>query len=133
MNACTSLSAGVVVRDILANDAEVSRIAGGKVFPIAVYDPSTAGLPYVAYRRSGMEQAPSKAGYPGADAVRVEVCAYSAGYEEGLALAEAVRRALEAGARSAGGLTMRSCVLADSEESWEDDAFVQSMTFVIRI
>ena len=44
----TSLSAGVIIRDILTKDAEVSRIAK-KVFPVVV---DSAQLPYVAYRRS---------------------------------------------------------------------------------
>lgn len=125
----SSLSAGEIIYSILSADTDVSRLAN-KVFPVAV---DAAELPYVAYRRAGMEHNPTKAGQPGADTVRIEINCYAATYSASVSLAEAVRTALDYSQGSATGLTMRSCILTDASEDYEDDAFVQSLTFTIKI
>ena len=125
----TSLNAGVIIRDILINDADVSRIAT-KVFPV-VTDKAT--LPYGAYRRSRLEHNPTKAKNPGADTVQIDINCYAATYQESVELAEAVRAALDYAQGEKDGLVMRSCILADGEELYEDDAYVQSLTFKVQI
>ncbi|MGM9687521.1 MAG: DUF3168 domain-containing protein [Alloprevotella sp.] len=124
----SSLSAGLVVRGLLCSDAGVRGIAR-KVFPVVVGE---ARLPYVAYRRVGLEQDAVK-GSAGSDAVRVEVLCFAESYEGSLELAEAVRRVLDGARGVRDGLVMRSCVLVDAEEGYEGDAFVQSLTFRIRL
>ena len=124
----TSLSAGVIIYDILSNDADI-QAAVTKVFPVVADE---ARLPYIAYRRGKMEQNPTKAAC-GADTITVEVLCFGNTYTESIDVAELVRSALDHVQHTAGGLTMRSCVLADAEELWQDDAFVQSLTFSIKI
>lgn len=127
----TSLSVGGVIYDVLNRDPDVKgRVT--KVFPVVT---DNAELPYVAYRRSSLEQNPVKAGFPGADIVRVEVNCYTADYASGVELAEAVRAALDHKAYMSedGDVVMRSCNLAGAEEFYEGDAFVQGLTFDIRI
>lgn len=125
----TSLSAGAVIRDILLSNEEVKQRTN-KVFPIVI---DKAQLPYILYRRAALSHNPSKQGTPGADTVTMEVVCYTAKYVEGVELAEAVRGALDYASAESGGVQMRSCTLADSEEGYEDDAFVQSMIFTIKI
>lgn len=125
----TSLSAGGIIRDMLMADPEVAKRTN-KVFPIAT---DKAVLPYILYRRAALAHDPTKAGMPGADTVQMEVVCYAAKYIEGVELAEAVRAALDYKAGAKGSLRMRSCTLADSEEGYEDDAFVQSLTFNVKI
>lgn len=125
----TSLSAGIIIRDILTKDTTVTELAT-KVFPVVT---DTALTPYVAYRRSRLEHNPTKAGQPGADTVQVDVNCYAATYEESVDLAEAVRAALDYAKGAKDGLAMRSCTLADAEETYEDDAFVQRLTFRVQI
>lgn len=125
----TSLSAGVIIRDILTKDATVKSIAK-KVFPVVV---DNAQLPYVAYRRSRLEHNPTKAKAPGADTVQIDVNCYAETYEQSIKLAEAVRAALDYAQGEKDGLVMRSCTLADGEEFYEDDAFVQSLVFKVQI
>lgn len=125
----TSLSAGAVIRDILLSNEEVKRRTN-KVFPIVI---DKAQLPYILYRRAALSHSPSKQGALGADTVTMEVVCYTAKYAEGVELAEAVRGALDYASVESGGVQMRSCTLADSEEGYEDDAFVQSMIFTIKI
>ncbi|MBR6965300.1 DUF3168 domain-containing protein [Candidatus Saccharibacteria bacterium] len=125
----TSLSAGAVIRGILIADTDVMRIAK-KVFPVVT---DKAELPYVAYRRSRLEHNPTKAKNPGADTVQIDINCYAATYEKSIELAEAVRAALDYVQGEKDGLVMRSCTLVDGEEIYEDDAYVQCLTFQVQI
>lgn len=125
----TSLSAGEVIRAALLDDKDVmARV--NKIFPVAT---DSAELPYISYRRAGFEQNPQKAGAPGADSIEFEVLCFTAHYTEGVELAEAVRAALDHTTITHGGLRLRACTLTDSEEAYQDDAFVQQLVFTVNI
>lgn len=125
----TSLSVGAIVRDILINDADVSsRVT--KVFPVVT---EKANLPYIAYRRSRTEHNPTKAKNPGADTVQLDLLCFTATYGDGIELAEAVRAALDYKQAEKDGLVMRSCTFAGGEEYYEDDAYVQELSFKINV
>lgn len=124
----SSLSAGEIIRGILAADAAVMARAR-KIYPVIV---DKAELPYIIYRRTSLQQDPVKGGR-GADTVGIEVICYTAGYTEGVELAEAVRDALDGATGTSDGLVMRSCFLSDSEEAWQDDAYLQQLVFTVKI
>lgn len=125
----TSLSAGEVIRAALLDDKDVmARV--NKIFPVVA---DSAELPYISYRRAGFEQNPQKAGAPGADSIQLEVLCFTARYTEGVELAEAVRAALDHVTITQGDLRLRSCTLTDSEEAYQDDAFVQQLVFTVNI
>lgn len=124
----TSLSAGEIIRSILMSDSEVSARVK-KIFPVVE---DSAELPYIVYRRAQLEQTPVKSGR-GADTVGIEVLCYTAHYTEGVELAEAVRGALDGVQGETDELVMRSCYLADSEEAWQDDAYVQQLVFNVKM
>jgi len=128
VNNKTSLSAGEIIRSVLTSDATVAAITT-KVFPVIV---DKADLPYITYRRASLQNDPVK-GRHGADTVGIEVICYTAGYTAGVELAEAVRDALDGKEITAGNLTLRSCYLTDSEEGWQDDAYLQQLIFTIKI
>ncbi len=128
----TSLSAGALIREVLLGSAEVTARTN-KIFPVVV---DNAVLPYILYRRSSMAQNAQKAGNPGADTVQMEVICFTADYAEGVELAEAVRDALDNKREiqtNDGELCMRSSLLVDSEEAWQDDAYVQQLVFNVKI
>ncbi len=125
----TSLSAGKVIRAVLLEDTEVAKRTN-KIFPVAT---DSAELPYILYRRTSLSPTPQKSGQPGADEVQVEVVCFTARYSEGVELAEAVRAALDQVDAEHEGLTLRSCYLLDSEEAYQDDAFVQQLVFSMRM
>ena len=128
----TSLSAGVLIRELLLDSAEVTARTN-KVYPVAT---DKAELPYILYRRASMEQNPQKTGNPGADTVQMEVICFAADYDDCLELAEAVRGALDNKRDMQTDdetLTMRSCLLVDSEEAWQDDAYVQQLIFSVKV
>lgn len=124
----TSLSAGEIIRAMLAEDPEVAARTT-KIFPVVTDE---AKLPYIVYRRTQLEQAPTKTRI-GADTIGIEILCYTKGYTEGVELAEAVRGALDGAQGESDGLVMRSCYLADSEEAWQDDAYVQQLVFNVKI
>lgn len=124
----SSLSAGEIIRAVLVEDPEVSARTG-KVYPVVE---DSAELPYIVYRRTQLEQALVK-GQRGADTVGIEVLCYTQHYTEGVELAEAVRDALDGKQAEVDGLVMRSCYLSDSEEAWQDDAYLQQLVFTLKI
>lgn len=125
----TSLNAGAIIRSILMSNDDVKKRTN-KIFPIAI---DSAQLPYILYRRASLQHNPTKAGLPGADTVTMELVCYTAKYAEGVELAEMVRAALDYAQGESDGVRMRSCILSDSEEGYEDDAFVQRLVFQVRI
>ena len=88
---------------------------------------------YFKVQLKPIEQNPTKAGYPGADTVTIEVICYTEKYGEGVELAEAVRAALDGKQGEKDGLVMRSCVLTDSEEGYDSDAYAQQLVFNVKI
>ena len=124
----SSLSAGEIIRAVLTSDPEVTARAK-KVYPVVE---GTAELPYVVYRRTQLEQGQVK-GRRGNDNVTIEVLCYTKGYTEGVELAEAVRDALDNKTAESDGLVMRSCYLTDSEEAWQDDAYLQVLVFNVKM
>lgn len=124
----SSLSAGEIICAVLSENAEVSARAQ-KVYPV-VEDSAT--LPYIVYRRTSLENGKVK-NQRGNDTVLIEVLCFTEGYTEGVELAEAVRDALDGMQAEHEGLVMRSCTLEDSEESWQDDAYVQQLIFNVKM
>lgn len=125
----TSISAGETLRAILLEDPAVSRLTR-KVFPVCTDE---AQLPYILYRRASLQHDAVKAGRPGADTVQMEVAIYTAGYTEGVELAEAVRSALDYSERRSALPPLRSCTLTGGEEGYEGDAYVQELIFTLKI
>lgn len=121
----TSLSAGAIIRAVLLEDSDVAARTN-KVFPVAT---DSAELPYILYRRTSLSPTPQKSGPPGADEIQIEVLCFAERYGESVELAEAVRAALDHVDAEHDGLRMRSCYLLDSEEVYQDDAYVQQLVF----
>lgn len=128
----TSLSAGKIIRKILTEDDAVKATGVTKVFPVVT---DKAILPYIAYRRKSVDavSVKSQSVIDNADTTSIEILCFTQDYEGGIALAEAVRDALDGRQAEVDGLRMRSCVMTDSEEAWQDDAYVQRLVFTIKV
>lgn len=124
----TSISAGLVIYSLLSENADVMAKAK-KVYPVVA---DSATLPYVVYSVVGFTQTPVKSA-SGADSVDVQVSCYTEAYTDGVELAEAVRAALDGVTANLDGLVMRSCVLSDVGDGWQDDAYVQNLLFTCKI
>ena len=126
----SSLSAGLMIASLLGNAEEVSAIVGNKIFPVT----AKAGvlLPFIFYRRTKTDINPVKAGH-GAETVRIEFNCYAQTYKASVQLAEAVRDTLDHAQLEMDGVRLRSCTYEDSAEGYEDDAYVQSLIFNLKI
>lgn len=126
----TSLSAGEIIRAVLLEDPEVAKRTN-KIFPV---DTTEAVLPYILYRRASLEATPQKeARISNSDVIGMEVVCFTNSYSEGVELAEAVRGALDNVEAEHNGQRIRGCYLSGGEEYWNGDAFVQELTFTLRI
>lgn len=99
------------------------------VFPVVSFD---ATLPYIVYSRIQLEPTPHTGSRP-ADMTAIEVLCCTEQYTDGVDLAETVRAALDGVQAEVDGMRLRSCYLADSEEAWADDAFIQRLIFNVKI
>ena len=132
-NPITSLSVGLLIRDLLSNDSSVGSIAT-RIYPVIAEE--NAQLPYVCYRRAEFDRTLNKPG--GADAVTVECLCYAKSYAESIRLAEAVRACLDHQQATylvdnAAVLVARSIDLTGAEEGYADDAYAQSLVFTVRV
>lgn len=123
----TSISAGLVIYQALMEDEEVSKMAT-KIFPVAVDE---AKLPYIVFRNTGLEVTPTTG--KSADSLMVEIIALGEIYEEAVELAEKIRAALDYHTFRSADLHLRSCVLVDVEDFYEDDAYGVSLTFKLKL
>lgn len=125
----TALSAGVVLHRILSSSPSMAGKVT-KVFPVVT---DKAVLPYISYRRVSLEHTAVKTGTPGADTAIVEVLCFAATYAGSVELAEAVIECLSYTQRTVSGVRLRSCTLVDSEETYEDEAYIQVLKFSIKV
>lgn len=118
----TSLSACKPLRAVLAG-----AIPGVKIYPVLLTAQSVI-LPYIVIRRESTEILPQK-GAPAVDHTAVSVECYAKDYDSSVDMAERCRAALD-GASTAG---MRSCYYRDSHEDYDSGAFIQQLTFEVKI
>ena len=123
----TVLSIGRIIRALLLEDEQVIKITQS-VFPVWT---DKASLPYIVYYREKLVSQPVKCGASSLTA-RISVECLAEGYDEAVALAEAVNQALDHAVGEDNGLSIRSCVLVDSEEGWRDDAYIEKLVFEVK-
>lgn len=131
----TSLSAGLIVYDILSNSEAVSAIAN-RIFPVIISEDENVPLPYVCYHRTRMEQVPVKGLHGVNDTACIVVDCYGKTYAESIELAEAVRSALDNlfNLVTTEGITLRSSFMIDAEDFADEDGnYVQELTFNLKI
>lgn len=121
------LSAGLLIYEVLSED-EALRGKVSKIFPVMT---DSATLPYIAYRRTGVEGFPLKGNHTHNRAT-IEVLVMTESYPQGVELAEQVRALLDnKQITGEDGFRLNSCMLTDASETWSEDAFVQSLVFTV--
>lgn len=127
----TSLSAGLMLYSLLNGDEGLKKKIT-KVFPVVT---DNATLPYIAYRRTAISRNLVKGG--GADTVSMEVGCFADTYAGSVELAEQVRGLLDGVQHvvdgDSGNLVLRSCSMVDGSESYEGDAYCQTLVFEMKI
>ena len=82
-----------VLRQALIDDATVAGEVGNRIYPVLA--PSSADLPFITYRRVGIEREATFTGVMGVPRVTVEMACLATTYEAARELADAVRQVLD--------------------------------------
>lgn len=137
MSSMSVLSVGALIYDVLSKDDELSRDCN-KIFPVVSED--EAILPYIVYSRSSIGVIPIKYGEPmeGATTAYVEISCYSESYSQSQRMAERVCRLLDNSQHvytdnENNQLVARSISLTGADEQWDSDAYVQHLSFQIKV
>ncbi|MBD5229555.1 MAG: DUF3168 domain-containing protein [Bacteroidales bacterium] len=101
-----------------------------KVFPLIA--PAKTDYPFIIYRRSGVTVSSNK-DYSGEDTARIEVITAAVNYDESIKIAEDIREALEHKRGKVNGLIIEDIELIQADESYLSDAYVQKLTFNIKL
>jgi hypothetical protein len=104
-----------VLRSVLVDNATTCILVGNRIYPTVA--PSTAALPFIAYRRSGIQRDQAFRNPVGMPRVSVEFVTYGATYNDARDVADAVRSVLD----GYGGTVNNTVVDQVSLENETDD------------
>jgi hypothetical protein len=104
---------------VLVSDPAVASLVGQRVYPVIA--PAAAALPFVTWRRSGVQRQQTLSGPMGMPTVTLTIEAYAETYEAVRDLADRIRLALD----GYGGTPADSAVVKNVSLDNESDGFIQ--------
>lgn len=107
-----------VLRTALVGNAAVNALVGTRIYPVLA--PASALLPYVTWRRSGIQREQTLGSPMGMPRVSVEYSIYGTTYEEARQLADAMRVVLDGYGGTSDNTEVKQASLED-----ESDDFAQ--------
>lgn len=130
MATTNSLLLGKHIYKILSEDETIGGYVGKKIFPIVVE--SGTKYPFIVFTRTSVNSEFSKDGII-KDLVTVEINCVTATYLEGCNIANAVRNLLDCSWYKSEELFISQIRLSNVVEAYQDDAYVQTLTFTFQI
>lgn len=124
-----ALHAGIVIKSRLMSSEELNESIHGRIYPI-IGLPGTE-YPFILYCRTGVSPDGSKDYVSEQDETTVVVSIISDRYEESIELADLVQNVLQTGQTSIEGIEISEIRLTGFDEEFQDDAFIQNLTFNI--
>jgi hypothetical protein len=107
-----------VLRTALVSTTAVTSLVSSRIYPVLA--PASAALPFVTWRRSGIDREQTLGGPMGMPRVSVEYSIYGTTYEEARQVADAMRRVLDGYGGTSDNTEVKQASLED-----ESDDFVQ--------
>jgi len=107
-----------VLRTALVGTTAVTSLVSSRIYPVLA--PASAALPFVTWRRSGIDREQTLGGPMGMPRVSVEYSIYGTTYEEARQVADAMRRVLDGYGGTSDNTEVKQASLED-----ESDDFVQ--------
>lgn len=104
---------------VLVSDPAVAAVVGTRVYPVIA--PAAADLPFITWRRSGVQRSHTLSGPMGMPTVVLSLDLYAVTYEAVRELADRVRLALD----GYGGSPADSLVVSNVSLDNESDGFIQ--------
>lgn len=122
---------GIDIRQILLEDPGLAELTGGDVYPLVAPENTEGSI--ILYRRIKYQREYGKMGLM-EDVARVELLVITDSYEDGVALASLVDRTLSGTHTNTLEDYQYSLTftLYDSEETFEDNKFIQSLIFEVK-
>lgn len=126
-----SLLIGKYIYKLLSEDEVLSKsVTPKRIFPLVANADTT--YPFIVYCRTGLNVEYCKDGMV-EDIVEVQVVAVSDKYVESLDVANQIRSTLELRRYKDADIFIRDCRLSSVQEEFMEDAFVQRLTFTIKM
>jgi hypothetical protein len=107
-----------VLRSAMVGTTAVTSLVSSRIYPVLA--PASAALPFVTWRRSGIDREQTLGGPMGMPRVSVEYSIYGTTYEEARQVADAMRRVLDGYGGTSDNTEVKQASLED-----ESDDFVQ--------
>jgi hypothetical protein len=107
-----------VLRTAMVGTTAVTSLVSSRIYPVLA--PASAALPFVTWRRSGIDREQTLGGPMGMPRVSVEYSIYGTTYEEARQVADAMRRVLDGYGGTSDNTEVKQASLED-----ESDDFVQ--------
>jgi len=107
-----------VLRSALVGTTAVTSLVSSRIYPVLA--PASASLPFVTWRRSGIQREQTLGGPMGMPRVSVEYSIYGTTYEEARQVADAMRLVLDGYGGTSNNTEVKQTSLED-----ESDDFVQ--------
>ena len=105
-----------VLRSALVGSTSVTSLAGTRIYPVLA--PASASLPFVTWRRSGVQREQTLGGPMGLPRVSVEYSIYGTTYEQARELADAMRVVLDGYGGTADNTTVKQTSLEDESDDF---------------
>lgn len=122
-----NLNAGKIIYTLLSASTVAQKVT--KISPLVLE--KAAKYPYIVYKRMSADDDQTKDGLF-EDTTRVEVNIITNSYPEGLALANEVAGILPTKNKQVGDFYVNSLELADADEAFILNAYVQTLSFTIK-
>lgn len=105
-----------VLRTALVASTAVTSVIGSRIYPVLA--PASAALPFVTWRRSGIERSQTLSGPMGMPRVSVEYSIYGTTYEQARSVADAMRVVLDGYGGTADNTTVKQTSLEDESDDF---------------
>lgn len=125
----TTISFGRTIKSLL-NAKSIKALIDNKVYPLIA--PLNTTFPYVVYQRTSTPQTTKDNAYQ--DNVSIEIIIVSNNYDQSVNIAEIIRNEIECKRNIiVEGFNIADIKLVLSDETYNNDAYLQSLTFNFRI
>ncbi|MCQ2978735.1 MAG: DUF3168 domain-containing protein [Clostridia bacterium] len=126
-----SLQVGKVIYKILTDDEDVNQLVQNKVFPLVAENGTT--FPFIVYKRNSLIPVTTKDKYIYSLESSFEITVADNTYNGSVDLAEKVINALANKQGKINNVNISSIELTDCSEDFNEDTYIQTINFNIKI
>lgn len=131
MKEMKAIEIGSVIKSRLLLSSEVASLVKKEVHPLVA--PSGTSYPFITYCRTGVSPRYTKDKLSVADTATIDVIVHAGTYGQSIKLIKAVFMALQGYGGTVEGICVDEIRMINSEEDFQDDCYLQSLTFEIDV